>query len=399
MFELERFFAQYEFVAKHQLCNSDVSALSMRELLDMCANDTEMMQVWTDLSLGYTESRGLPALLTEVASCYSAATADDVLECVPAEGILLTAQALVEPSDVVIVTWPAYQSLFEIALARGASVRRWAARGGGAQRLHFVVDDLAAQVAAAGGRVKLIVVNFPHNPTGAHLSAAELERVIAIARACGAFILSDEMYRGLEYADQPSLPAVCDVYEKGISLAGMSKVYALPGLRVGWLVSPRANGFIDSAAALKDYTTICGSAPSEVLALMALRQRDALLARSKRIVADGLAAVTAFFARHPQLAHFHPPQAGPICYPCFRGDGLSAADVRAYVEELVAETGVLLLPGSACYDVPERPGESAADGHAHFRVGLGRLDCATNLEVYEKALEDARFQRCVRRGV
>jgi aspartate/methionine/tyrosine aminotransferase len=262
-----------------------------------------------------------------------------------------------------------------------------------------------------------------------------------------------------EYADQPSLPAVCDVYEKGISLAGMSKVYALPGLRVGWLVSPRANGFIDSAAALKDYTTICGSAPSEVrrgtlprrptalctacsrartthatayidtpacslvphacthgtfavecpstlhvavaqvLALMALRQRDALLARSKRIVADGLAAVTAFFARHPQLAHFHPPQAGPICYPCFRGDGLSAADVRAYVEELVAETGVLLLPGSACYDVPERPGESAADGHAHFRVGLGRLDCPTNLEVYEKALEDARFQRCVRRGV
>ena len=398
-FELERFFAEYEFSAQYQICNSDVSALSLRELLDMCSADDQMQQAWADLSLGYTESRGDPALLSEIASCYTKAVRpDDVIECVPAEGILLTAQALVEPGDDIVVVWPAYQSLFEIARARGARVHKWRVRGGGAAPLRFDVDDLAALCGVhAGGapaarKIKLIVINFPHNPTGAHLTAAEQQRVVTIARACGAFVLSDEMYRGLEYDGAPSLPAMCELYERGVSLAGMSKIYALPGLRVGWLVSPKANGFIDRVAALKDYTTICGSAPSELLALMALRQRDALLARSKRIVADGLAAVDAFFARHADLAHYHRPAAGPICYPCFRGEGLTADDVLRYARALVAETGVLLMPGGACYDVdgPE------AGGGAHFRIGLGRLNIAPNLAVYERALQDPRFQRCTR---
>ncbi len=294
-FVLERYFAEYEFNAKYQICNSDVSSLSLKELLELCAKDQDSLATWENLSLGYTESRGDPALLAEIASCYSEKIAlQDVIECVPAEGILLSAQALVQPGDELVVVWPAYQSLFEIARARGAVVHKWAARGGGGERLYFDVDDLAALCAAAylrGKSIKAIVINFPHNPTGAHLTAAEQARVVEVARACGAFVLSDEMYRGLEYApSHPTLPAMCEVYERGISLAGMSKVYALPGLRVGWLVSPAANGFIDACARLKDYTTICGSAPSEALALMALRQRDTLLARSRKIVADGLQA-------------------------------------------------------------------------------------------------------------
>mmetsp|Transcript_37646 Transcript_37646/g.88043 ORF Transcript_37646/g.88043 Transcript_37646/m.88043 type:complete len:437 (-) Transcript_37646:253-1563(-) len=392
-FVLERFFAEFEFNAKHQICNSDVSALSMKELLALCAEDVASTRAWDDLSLGYTESRGAPALLAEIASCYGPSiSAEDVLECVPAEGILLSAQALVQQGDEIVVQWPAYQSLFEIARSRGARVRKWTARGGGAARLYFDVDDLAALCGVAAGEPKPIrafVINFPHNPTGAHLTAAEQVRIVSIARACGAFVLSDEMYRGLEHtASHPTLPAMCDVYEKGISLAGMSKVFALPGLRVGWLVSPLANGFIEECSRLKDYTTICGSAPSEALALMALRQRDALLARSRRIIADGLAAVDAFFGRQPQLAHYHPPMAGPICYPCFKGDGLSAADVMAYARGLVGAKGVLILPGGACYEVDD------AQGTAHFRLGLGRVDIADSLHVYEQALTDPRFTTC-----
>ena len=136
----------------------------------------------------------------------------------PCEGILLTAQALVAPGDHVVVVWPAYQSLFEIARARGAMIHRWHVRGGGVVPLRFDVDDLAATCAAVGGKVKLIVVNFPHNPTGCQLTESELMRVVAIARSCGAFVLGDEMYRGLEYGDSPPLPAMCEVYES-ISLA------------------------------------------------------------------------------------------------------------------------------------------------------------------------------------
>lgn len=405
-FVLERFFAEYEFSARHQICNSDVSALSMRELLDLCADDKEMMQAWENLSLGYTESRGDPALLEEIASSYSnAISAEDVIECIPAEGILLSAQALVQPGDDIVVVWPAYQSLFEIATARGARLHKWRVRGGGSERLRFDVEDLAELCGVGRGGtsgsqpkpIKLIVINFPHNPTGCHLTPAEQARIVAIARACGAYVLSDEMYRGLEYGSTPPLPAMCEVYEKGISLAGMSKVYALPGLRVGWLVSPKANGVIETVGALKDYTTICGSAPSEVLARMALRKRGPLLARSKQIVADGLAAVDAFFSAHPTLAYYHKPDAGPICYPCFRGDGLTSADVLAYARELVAHTGVLLLPGGACYDVDNAAssgGGGGGGGGAHFRVGLGRLDTKANLAVYARALTDPRFRQC-----
>ena len=397
-FVLERFFAEYEFNAKYQICNSDVSALSLKELLAVCKHDTASLKLWEDLSLSYTESRGLPELLEEIASCFHGVEADDVIEVVPAEGILLSANALVQQGDHVICVWPAYQSLFEIARARGATVHKWRARGGNESRLHFDVDDLQKAVDKAGGKVKLITINFPHNPTGCMLTADEQARVIEIAKSCGAFLLSDEMYRGLEYDEEGGntstssprgrqLPAMCEIYEKGITLGGMSKVYALPGLRVGWLISNKANGFIDTVAGLKDYTTICGSAPSEVLALMALRSRDALLKRSKKIVADGLKAVDAFFAKHDELAYYHRPDAGPICYPCFKGEGLSATDVLAYCRELVAEYGVLILPGGVCY-------EEGGEGGAHFRIGLGRLNIPDNLQVYEKALKDPSFATC-----
>lgn len=164
----------------------------------------------------------------EIAKTYDAGIEpSDILECVPAEGILLCTQALVGVGDTCIVTWPAYQSLYEIACSRGAEVRFWRARGGGPQRLRFDVRDLVAEVQAVqrtGGAVKMILINFPHNPTGCSLSPAELEQVVRIARGCGAYLIGDEMYRGLEYEGNRPLPAVCELYEKGVSLSGMSKV-------------------------------------------------------------------------------------------------------------------------------------------------------------------------------
>ena len=136
---------------------------------------------------------------------------------------------------------------------------KWEARGA----VTFDVADLEAQIAAAGGSVKLIVINFPHNPTGAWLSPADLARVVTAARNAGAWLFSDEMYRGLEHGEAAPLPSACEVYERAVCLSGMSKVYALPGLRMGWLVS-RDEAFMQQAAGYKDYTTICGSAPSQV---------------------------------------------------------------------------------------------------------------------------------------
>ena len=289
------------------------------------------------------------------------------------------ARRLVEPSDVVVVAWPAYQSLYEVARARGAELRQWRPRGGVTEALRFEVEDLEAQIAEAGGAVKLVVINFPHNPTGSWLTAAELERVVAAARAAGAWLFSDEMYRGLEHGDAPPLPSACELYEKGVALSGMSKVYALPGLRMGWLAC-RDAGFNGRAANFKDYTTICGSAPSQVLALMALRRREEIVRRSKAIMAEGAAALAAFCANHADKFHFFPPRAGPVAYLAIRGDGLCAADAQAYSERLVEATGVMVLAG-AMFE---------AEG-PYLRLGFAKAAFAERLAAWAATFEDVHL--------
>ncbi|KOO35970.1 class i and ii aminotransferase [Chrysochromulina tobinii] len=379
---LERYFGVHEFTAKVLLSSSDVEALSVRELLLIAreAGDTHSLALWEGLHLGYTESQGHPELLKEIAATYSAAvTHDHLLEVVPEEGIFIAMSCLLAPADEVIVTWPAYQSLYEVARARGANVRRWEASGSVYDRQTFDVGALEALITEAGGRVKLIVVNFPHNPTGASLSPDELTRLIGLARHAGAWLFSDEMYRGLELGALPPLPSVCELYEKGVALSGMSKVYALPGLRIGWLAC-RESHFIKQARTYKDYTTICGSAPSQVLALIGMRHRVSLVARSKAIAAEGLAATVAFCEKHSDKFVFHPPDAGPVAYLAIkqgaRGEALTAADAQAYSERLVRQTGVMLISG-AMFEAEE----------PFLRLGFAKAGYAARLASWEATFE------------
>ena len=338
-FKLERYFGIHEFTAKVLLSSSDVESLSLKDLLQHAkdGNDTASLSEWENLSLGYTESQGHPELLKEIAKTYTGAPieAQHILEIAPEEGILIAMSNLIAAGDTAIVAWPAYQSLYEVAKARGATVLKWQFHRGGSddQASHaFDVSDLEAQIAAveaSGGKVKLVVINFPHNPTGAWLTPSCLERVVSAAEKAGAWIFSDEMYRGLEHGSSPSLPSACELYERAVCLSGMSKVYALPGLRMGWLAC-RDAGFMQGAISYKDYTTICGSAPSQVLALMAIRQRAAIVQRSKKIVEDGLAAVTAFCLEHSEKFDFAKPLAGPVAYLRIKGDGLTSADAQDY---------------------------------------------------------------------
>ena len=172
--------------------------------------------------------------------------------------------------------------------------------------------------AAVTGRTRLLVINFPHNPTGFLPTRAELDAIVAFARRHDLLLFSDEMYRMLEYRPQDRLPAVCDLYERGISLSGMSKALSLPGLRIGWLAA-REPGLVGRWLEFKDYTTICSSAPSEVLALMALRARTAILDRNLEIVRGNLAAAGQFFARHPDRFTWRPPLAGSVAFPEWTG--------------------------------------------------------------------------------
>jgi aspartate/methionine/tyrosine aminotransferase len=366
-FEIERFFARYEFAVPYLLSSSDVEALSLAELLELA--DAESRERWERLSLGYTESSGAPFLRATIASLYEGIEPDDVLVYAGAEeAIFGFANVLLGPGERAVVGWPAYQSLHEVARGTGAEIELLALEHDSGWALDL--DALEAALRPAGTRA--LVVNFPHNPSGAQLDRAAFERVVALAAAHGVTLLSDEVYRWLEYDDAERLPAAAELSDSAVSLGVMSKTFALPGLRIGWLVT-RDRELLARLETFKDYTTICSSAPSEVLADIGLRAVERIVARSRAIVAHNLPLLDDFFARRAELVEWVRPRAGPIGFPRFTA---SDFDVAAFCHELAAEAGVLLLPGG----VYGQPG-------SHFRVGFGRRNMPEALERLERFID------------
>lgn len=360
-FQIERYFAAHEFSARYALSSSDCEPLTLAELLAMA--DDETRRLWEGLSLAYTESAGLPLLREGIASLYADVTADDVIEVVPEEGILLAMQALLEPGDHVVVTFPAYQSLHSIAESIGCEVSGWIPETGGG----FDVSSLRALVRPD---TRLIVVNFPHNPTGLTVAPEAFREIAEIAEEADAYLFSDEMYRFLELGDTERLPSAVGLSPHAVTLGGLSKAYSLPGLRVGWLAM-RDTVLMERIAEMKDYTTICASAPSEVLGLIGLRAQERIVARNLDIIERNVAATAGFVGRWPGLVSWQPPQAGSVALARIGIEGGTAA----MCERLVAETGAMLLPSSVF-----------GWGDEHVRLGLGRAGFAEGLDVFESWL-------------
>jgi len=364
-FAIERYFARFEHVSRHLLSSSDCEPLTLADLLGLA--DSETLALWDDLSLGYTESPGLPLLRREIAGLYEGIAADDVLEVVPEEGIILAMRAMLEPGDHVVTTFPGYQSLYSIAEDMGCVVSRWQPRTDDGWR--FDPGDLRA---ALRPDTKLVIVNFPHNPTGALPSIADFVETVRIVADAGAYLFSDEMYRWLEPEGVARLPSACEVYPRAVALCGMSKTFSLPGLRVGWLAT-REEAVMERLALLKDYTTICASAPSEVLALMGLRARAGIVAANLATISANKAAVERLCAAHPERLAWTPPRAGSVALASLAVDG----GVTAACERIAAEAGAMLLPSSV-FDF----------GDGHVRLGLGRAALPEGLAAFDVWLSD-----------
>lgn len=363
-FALERFFARWEFSVRHLLCASDVEGYPMSDLLDLA--DEETGALWADLRLGYTESAGHPLLRAEIAELYQHVDPDGVLVFAGAEeAIFCLLNVAVGPGDHVVVTWPGYQSLHEVARAAGGVVTLHELHEQDGWRL-----DVERLIRALRPDTRLVVVNAPHNPTGMQPTHAEWARLTDELADRRIPLLSDEVYRFLEHDERDRLLPGTDAYGQGISLGVMSKSFAMAGLRIGWLAT-RDRDLLDRCARFKDYTTICSSAPSEVLALMALRAREQVLGRSLRIVQDNLEVLDGFFRRRTDVSWVR-PRAGPVGYPRLTLD----TSIDDLTTELIEAEGVLLLPGSQL-------------GHAgnHFRLGFGRADLPEALARFEAFLD------------
>ena len=363
-FQLERYFARYEFDVDYVLCSSDCESLTIADLLALEPGAGERFQQhW----LGYTESQGSPSLRREICTLYTTIAPDEVLVYAGAEeAIFLFMHAALDAGDHVIVQWPCYQSLTEVARSIGCQVTLWKAR-----KERGWAPDVDALERYIRPNTKSIVVNTPHNPTGYHMSHDMLRRVHDLAQANGITLFCDEVYRGSEYCVGDRLPAACDLGERAVSLGVMSKSYGLAGLRIGWIATHDTAIYLKMAA-LKDYTTICNSAPSEFLAELALRHGEQLTQRNVGIITENLVVLDDFFQRYAGQFVWQRPRAGSIAFPRLLGQ-----DITAFCDDLVRTASVLLLPG-----------EVYNDHDNHFRIGFGRKNLPQAVARLERFLQD-----------
>ena len=348
-FLLERYFARYEFSTRYMLSVSDCETMSVNELLE--GADPEVESLWHDLRLSYTESRGHPLLLCEIAR-ETGLSSDDAIALNPEEGIFLTLNALLDSGDHVVTLSPCYQSLYEIPKSLGCEVTRWwLKREGGAWAL-----DIPFLESAVRGNTRLVIINFPHNPTGFLPSVEQMSAIAELSEKMGFYVFSDEMYRGLEHDPADRLPSAPSLIRRSAALGGLSKTYGLPGLRTGWIVT-KDKRLLDRIAALKDYTTICMSAPGEILAIAALRRSGELADRNRAIVRENLRLARAFFCGRGGQFEWLEPQGSSVAFP--RLLGREAA--RDFCERASVEHDLLIVPADV-FDVDWN----------HFRVGMGR---------------------------
>ncbi len=368
-FKLEEFWKKYEFIAPYLLCCSDAETWTLQELLKLA--DPDSKKLWNSLALGYTESPGHPLLREEIAQLYTSVKADDVITFAGAEeGIYCTMRVLLEPGDHVIVIAPCYPSLATLPEVCGGEVSTIQLKP--ENQWHLDVDAVKT---AFRSNTKLLILNYPHNPTGALLEKRALEQLIELARNHGAYIFCDEVYRYLEVDAAKRLPSIADAYERGIALNVMTKSFGLAGLRIGWIATREAN-FLQEVGSYKLYTSICNSAPSEILAIMALRAKEQILQRSRDICLHNLKILDACMTRHQKRLSWIRPQSGTMAVVKLE----LPIPIDTFAKGLVRTTGILIMPGSV-FDLPGN----------YFRIGFGKKNMPDILEKFEAYLQQVTY--------
>jgi aspartate/methionine/tyrosine aminotransferase len=353
-FALEVYFSKWEFACKYNMTGSDGENIRMNELLAYASPEDRVD--FDTVKLGYTETFGAPSLRAEIAKTYDSIAPEHLLCFAGAEeGIYVVMKVLLEKDDHAIVITPNYQAAETVPLSICAVTG-----------VPLDIDnnwdlDVNKIKDAIRPNTKLIAINFPNNPTGKIIPKKSLDEIVELCRKHDIWLFSDEVYRLIERDPTIRLPQVADIYEKGISLNVMSKAYGLPGLRIGWIACKNRDVIV-RCERYKHFLSICNSAPSEVLARIALKSRDKILAKNRSVVRENISQLNAFFAEFPGLFDWKEPDGGCVGFIRYRG----AEGVENFTTRLVEEAGVLFLPSSIyrseLNDVPQNC----------MRVGFGR---------------------------
>ena len=352
----------HELTAEFDIAESGILPLSTRELLSFepPQERERLLETLLDTSLGYSEASGSLALRSALAETYRGEEGDS-RPCEP-ENILVTTGAieanflllnvLLDPGDHVVAVNPAYQQLNSLPRAIGCDLSLWkVGRDDGGYT--FDLDELERLVSS---RTRLILINTPHNPTGAVLSPEELRRVYELAESVGAWVLCDEAYRWLEVpGEEPLARPVYELGASGISVGTLSKPFGLPGLRTGWMAAPAA--VVRECWRMRDYTSLSPGKLNDALAVLALRHREKIFARNREILAENLSAAGGWFEERREYLSWVSPRGGLLALMRYHGLPISSLELA---DRLSEERGVMLAPGSAF------------GFEGHLRIGLGQ---------------------------
>jgi len=374
-FELERYFSKWEFKAKYHMTASDIESMSISELLAMASKEDN--DAFNHQWLGYTETYGHPELLNEIAKTYDSVDPSHILCFAGAEeGIYTAMRVLLEKDDHAIVVVPNYQAAetipADICSVSGVPLDE-------KDNWSLDIDRVKGEIRS---NTKLVSINFPNNPTGSVLNKDRFMGLVALCREHGIYLFSDEVYRLVESDPATRLPQAADVYEKALSLNVMSKAYGLPGLRIGWITSKNSR-ILSKMERYKHYLTICNAAPSERLAIIALKARDKILERNRNLLHRNVENLDVFFEEFQDLFEWVRPDGGCVAFPKYLGR--ESAD--QFCEELVEEAGVLLLPPKIFNS------ELLATPQDRFRVGFGRKNIEKGLAAFRHYLLSGSFKR------
>ncbi|MFI6251715.1 aminotransferase [Streptomyces sp. NPDC051016] len=357
-FEVERWMNDYEETCRYNLAETCVRSLTAGELLDLSGRRDEVLAELAATPLTYGPIPGSPRLRGLVAGLYATQGPDNVLITHGAIGAnALVHTTLVEPGDHVVAVVPTYQQHYSIPESYGARVDQLPLR-----EEHGWLPDLDALDRLVTADTKLIAVNNPNNPTGALIDEAGLKRIAEIARRAGAWVLCDEVYRGVDQTGDGFTASIADLYERGISTGSMSKPYSLAGLRLGWIVGPA--GLLADVSTHRDYTTVSVGRVDDLLACVALENKDAILARAHRITRTNLAILDEWLGGRHDIGYVR-PSSGTTALLRYR------APIGSYefCTRLLERTGVIFTPGAA-FGIEHTVRIGFADDTETLRTGL-----------------------------
>lgn len=364
--KLEDWMRRYYHAVDHDIGSSGVRDLSMAELCAICDVDLFDLKCMT---LRDSESFGGPKLRAALADRWTGGDVDSVIVTHgSSEAIYLVMHLVLEPGDEVVVVDPAYQQLYDIAAWRGCRINRWSLRVADGFR-----SDLPQLRRLARSRPRMIVVNFPHNPTGVSITPAEQEELVAIAAEAGAWLVWDNAFGEMTYSAAP-LPLPLRRYDRCICFGTLSKSYGLAGLRVGWCLAPPE--LLDRMAVLRDYIALYVSPILEFFAELAVRNADRIVGLQRAHAGRNRQSLLDWAGTVPDLVRVVPPDGGVTAFVEFP----QTPDVRAMCRQLAERYRVLLVPGD-CFGATFRN---------HARLGFGGTadELAAGLSAVERLARD-----------